>query len=66
MHVSELKDDFVKNVGEVVEVGQRIPVVVTKIDEMGRVNASAKQLSGEANDLLNLLEGDGAKSRKKR
>lgn len=66
VHVSELKDDFVKNVGEVVEVGQRIPVVVTKIDEMGRVNASAKQLNGEADDLLNLLEGDGAKSRKKR
>ena len=66
VHVSELKDDFVKNVGEVVEMGQRIPVVVTKIDEMGRVNASAKQLNAEADDLLNLLEGDGAKSRKKR
>jgi len=66
VHVSELKDGFVKSVAEEVEMGQRIPVVVTKIDEMGRVNASAKGTNGDMDDLIDLLGGDGASKGKKR
>lgn len=66
VHVSELKDGFVKSVAEEVEMGQRIPVVITKIDEMGRVNASAKGTNGDMEDIVDLLGGDGASKGKKR
>ena len=43
MHVSELSDKFVKNVEEVVKVGDEIKVKVIGIDELGRINLSKKQ-----------------------
>ncbi|MEX0869844.1 MAG: S1 RNA-binding domain-containing protein, partial [Candidatus Spechtbacterales bacterium] len=46
VHISELKDGFVKNVEEVVKTGDRIKVKVTKIDDNGKIGASAKQASG--------------------
>jgi len=43
VHVSELADHFVKNVEEVVKVGDEIKVKVIGIDELGRINLSKKQ-----------------------
>jgi predicted RNA-binding protein with RPS1 domain len=43
VHVSELTDHFVKNVEEVVKVGDEIKVKVIGIDELGRINLSKKQ-----------------------
>ncbi len=47
VHVSELADTFVKNVEEVVKVGDEIKVKVIGIDELGRINLSKKQASPE-------------------
>jgi polyribonucleotide nucleotidyltransferase len=44
VHVSELADRYVKNVEDVVKVGDEITVKVIEIDELGRVNLSKKQV----------------------
>jgi polyribonucleotide nucleotidyltransferase len=44
VHVSELADKFVKNVEEVVKIGDEIKVKVVGIDELGRINLSKKQV----------------------
>ncbi|PIP18697.1 MAG: polyribonucleotide nucleotidyltransferase [Candidatus Omnitrophica bacterium CG08_land_8_20_14_0_20_41_16] len=43
VHVSELSGKFVKNVDEVVKIGDNIKVKVIGIDELGRINLSKKQ-----------------------
>lgn len=43
VHVSELSDRFVKNVEDVVKIGDKVRVKLIKIDEMGRLNLSIKQ-----------------------
>jgi Polyribonucleotide nucleotidyltransferase (polynucleotide phosphorylase) len=43
IHVSELADKFVKNVEDVVKVGDEVKVKVIEIDELGRINLSKKQ-----------------------
>jgi polyribonucleotide nucleotidyltransferase len=43
VHVSELADRFVKNVEDVVKVGDEFNVKVIGIDELGRINLSKKQ-----------------------
>ena len=43
VHVSELSDKYVKNVDEVVKVGDEFNVKVVGIDELGRINLSKKQ-----------------------
>jgi polyribonucleotide nucleotidyltransferase len=43
IHVSELADRFVKNVEDVVKVGDEVTVKVIEIDEQGRINLSRKQ-----------------------
>jgi polyribonucleotide nucleotidyltransferase len=50
VHVSELADHFVKNVEEVVKIGEEIKVKVIGIDEMGRINLSKKQVPLENAD----------------
>ncbi|OGX18752.1 MAG: polyribonucleotide nucleotidyltransferase, partial [Omnitrophica WOR_2 bacterium RBG_13_44_8b] len=40
VHVSELADHFVKNVEEVVKIGDEFKVKVVGIDELGRINLS--------------------------
>ena len=47
IHVSELSDKFVKNVTDVVEIGQEVEVKVIGIDEQGRINLSMKQVKEE-------------------
>jgi polyribonucleotide nucleotidyltransferase len=44
IHVSELSDKFVKNADEVVKVGDKVKAKLIKIDEMGRLNLSIKQV----------------------
>jgi polyribonucleotide nucleotidyltransferase len=46
VHVSELSDKFVKNVEDVVKVGDKVKVKLIKIDEMGRLNFSMRQAQG--------------------
>jgi len=48
IHVSELAEKFVKNVEEVVKVGQQVKVKLIAIDEQGRLNLSLKQAKEEA------------------
>lgn len=50
VHVSELSDHFVKNVEEVVKIGDEIKVKVIGIDELGRINLSKKQVAPEKTD----------------
>ncbi len=44
IHISELADKFVKNVEDVVKIGDEVTVKVIEIDEQGRVNLSKKQV----------------------
>ena len=41
-HVSELADGFVKNVSDVVKLGDTIKVKVISIDDQGRIKLSRK------------------------
>ena len=43
IHVSELSNQFVKNVEDVVKVGDEVTVKVIEIDNMKRINLSIKQ-----------------------
>jgi len=43
IHISELADHYVKNVEDVVKVGDEIEVKVIEIDDLGRLNLSRKQ-----------------------
>ncbi|MEA3485320.1 MAG: S1 RNA-binding domain-containing protein, partial [Candidatus Aerophobetes bacterium] len=43
VHISELSDKFVKNVSDVVKVGDTIKVKLVEIDELGRLNLSRKK-----------------------
>ena len=43
IHVSELADKFVKNVEDVVKVGDEVTVKIIKVDDQGRINLSIKQ-----------------------
>jgi polyribonucleotide nucleotidyltransferase len=47
VHISELANHRVNRVEDVVHVGQVIPVIVTEIDQMGRVNLSHKRAQPE-------------------
>ncbi len=44
VHVSELDSNFVKNVEDVVKLGDKFKVKVIKIDEKGRINLSRKAM----------------------
>lgn len=44
VHISELADYHVDRVEDVVNVGDKVTIVVTEIDNLGRVNASCKAL----------------------
>ncbi|MEO1535180.1 MAG: S1 RNA-binding domain-containing protein, partial [Planctomycetota bacterium] len=46
-HISELADGFVKNVSDVVKVGDTIRVKVILVDEQGRIKLSRKALLKE-------------------
>ena len=43
VHVSELSEEYVKKVDDVVKLGDEFPVKVIEIDELGRVNLSRKK-----------------------
>ncbi len=47
VHVTELAPYYVAKVGDIVKVGDIIPVKVVKIDELGRINLSLKQAKQE-------------------
>lgn len=50
VHISELADGYVKNVTDVVKMGEEIDVLVTEIDNMGRVNLSRKKAIEKKNE----------------
>lgn len=50
VHISELADGYVKNVTDVVKMGEEIDVLVTEIDNMGRANLSRKQAIEKKNE----------------
>ncbi len=45
VHVSELSNEFVKNVSDAVSIGDEVVVKIVEIDNLGRVNLSIKQVS---------------------
>ncbi|MFH2137226.1 MAG: polyribonucleotide nucleotidyltransferase [Candidatus Omnitrophota bacterium] len=47
VHISELSNTFVKNVEDVVKVGDAVTVKVIEIDNMGRINLSIKQVESK-------------------
>ncbi|MFC1631839.1 polyribonucleotide nucleotidyltransferase [Candidatus Omnitrophota bacterium] len=47
IHVSEMADKFVKNVEDVVELGQELKVKLTEVDDQGRVKLSIKQAKSD-------------------
>jgi polyribonucleotide nucleotidyltransferase len=46
-HISELKDGFVKNAGDVCKIGDLIPVKLISIDDQGRLKLSRKAALAE-------------------
>jgi polyribonucleotide nucleotidyltransferase len=46
-HISELKDGFVKNAGDVCKIGDLIPVKLILIDDQGRLKLSRKAALAE-------------------
>jgi polyribonucleotide nucleotidyltransferase len=50
IHVSELAGKFVKNVEDVVKIGDEVNVKVIEIDQQGRVNLSKKQAEPAASE----------------
>ena len=48
VHVSQLSDGFVKNVSDVVKVGDQITVKLIGIDELGRLSLSKKEVESES------------------
>ena len=56
IHISELSDQRVDTVEDVVKIGDEVTVMVTEIDRMGRVNLSRRAV-------LEGLEGGGARVR---
>lgn len=52
VHVSELSDQYVKDVNQAVKVGDRFKVKVIEVDEMKRVNLSKKQAEKAASPSL--------------
>jgi polyribonucleotide nucleotidyltransferase len=47
VHISELAEERVNSVEDVVSVGDEVKVVVTEIDNLGRINASRRALLGK-------------------
>ncbi|MDI6605857.1 MAG: polyribonucleotide nucleotidyltransferase [Candidatus Omnitrophota bacterium] len=48
VHISELAEGFVKNVEDIVKVGDEFKVKVIGIDELGRINLSKKQAQDDS------------------
>ncbi len=46
VHISDMSEDFVKDPGDVVKIGDKVKVRVKEVDEMGRLNLSML-LSGD-------------------
>ncbi|MFW5998389.1 MAG: polyribonucleotide nucleotidyltransferase [Halanaerobiaceae bacterium] len=49
VHISQIADYHVKEVGDVLSVGDSVPVKVTEIDDKGRINLSRKKALKEQN-----------------
>ncbi len=49
VHVSELSEKYVKDINQVVKIGDRFKVKIIEIDEMKRINLSKKQAEKELN-----------------
>jgi polyribonucleotide nucleotidyltransferase len=64
IHVSELANKFVKNVEDVVKIGDEVTVKVIEIDEQGRVNLSKKQTDPDWNPEAH--KDDEARPRRKK
>jgi len=47
IHISEIAPFRVKNVADILEVGEIIPVKIIKIDDLGRISFSLKRVVGE-------------------
>jgi len=48
LHISEISDGFVKNVGDILKVGDEVKVKVISIDDQGRVRLSKRALTKDS------------------
>ena len=63
IHVSELASKFVKNVEDVVKVGDEVTVKLIEVDEQGRVNLSIKQAAPDYKPEEHKDEGGSSRER---
>lgn len=47
VHISEVSTDFVKDIADYLEVGQKVDVKILNIDDGGKISLSIKQTPGE-------------------
>jgi predicted RNA-binding protein with RPS1 domain len=59
VHVSELAHGFVRNVTEVVKIGDQIKVKVINVDDTGRIKLSRKALLDPPDPALVAASGEG-------
>ncbi len=60
LHISQLSDGYVKNVTDIVKMGDEVRVKVILVDEQGRVKLSRKAVLEEEGESDNLPEGGGS------
>lgn len=65
IHVSELANKFVKNVEDVVKIGDEVDVKLIEIDEQGRLNLSKKQADPDYNPEADKDKKEDAPRRRK-
>ena len=50
LHISKISNERIKNIEDVLHVGDRVTVKVLNIDEQGRINLTAKDLNNESDE----------------
>ncbi len=50
IHISEISDEYVKNVSDFLKVGDRVRVKVIGVDDLGRITLSKKQADAQGSD----------------
>ena len=50
VHISQIADEHIKRVEDLVKIGEKVTVRVTSIDPQGRINLTMKDLTGKKNN----------------
>ena len=52
LHISKISNERIKNIEDVLHVGDKVTVKVTEIDDQGRINLSMKDLAEPSKDII--------------